>query len=369
MTIMDLQPNRQSSLFNNQFVNTPTHNYYTRSVAKLLPRSAVQTYVPDGSGDHNDDCESRSSVATSNYFDSPSSILGCSRPKRINANRMDFNRDPCPPSSRVQFLRKAFVIVIIAVVGFYVNDVRMRLNSVKSEVDSINSRISDIVDARLDTLYQLSEVSNLVKDLKQTQHNFEQTIKKRIEHEINKMYTDKTGRTDFALESAGGRIVQLIPGTENYGPPKSSLLGISLCEGMHGPRAMIQTGTAPGECWALKGSSGGVIVKLLGHTKIDAVSMEHISKTISPSGDITTAPKDFAVWGLRSANDDRRVSLGQFSYNVDGPLVQTFPVETRLDGVYSHVELRVLTNHGNDDFTCVYRFRVHGVLEKSLRGK
>lgn len=34
--------------------------------------------------------------------------------------------------------------------------------------------------------------------------------------------------------------MQLSSGTENYAQPKSSLLGIPLCDGMHGPRAIIQ---------------------------------------------------------------------------------------------------------------------------------
>jgi hypothetical protein len=31
---------------------------------------------------------------------------------------------------------------------------------------------------------------------------------------------------------------------------------------------------------------------------------------------------------------------------------------------FQAVELSVLSNHGNLDYTCIYRFRVHGILEQ-----
>ncbi|KAF7277279.1 hypothetical protein GWI33_008878, partial [Rhynchophorus ferrugineus] len=113
-------------------------------------------------------------------------------------------------------------------------------------------------------------------------------------------------------------------------------------------------GTSPGECWAFKGSNGGAIIKLLGPIRIDAVSIEHISKNISPTGDSTTAPKDFTVWGLKTPTD-RGTLLGQYSYNIQGPLIQMFSLSHPPTEAYEIVELRILSNHGNADFTCIYR--------------
>ncbi|XP_030754330.1 SUN domain-containing protein 1-like isoform X2 [Sitophilus oryzae] len=282
---------------------------------------------------------------------------------------MEFHEPPCIQNDRKQiWMKNVMIILFAAVLGWYVNYVRVQIVKLKTDVETANTQVKNIIDARLDTLYKISEIGNEIKDLRQSQNNFRQSVQKMVENEINKMYSDKTGRTDFALESAGGRIVQLSPGTENYGQPKNSLLGISLCEGMHGPRAMIQTGTSPGECWAFKGSNGGAVIKLLGKIKIDAISLEHISKTISPSGDSTTAPKDFTVWGLKTPTD-RGTLLGQYSYNIEGPLVQTFTLATKSDETYEFVELRIISNHGNPDFTCIYRFRVHGEMEMRMEEK
>lgn len=37
----------------------------------------------------------------------------------------------------------------------------------------------------------------------------------------------------------GGKVVSILPGTENVDSAKT-LFGLTLCEGMHGPRAMLQ---------------------------------------------------------------------------------------------------------------------------------
>lgn len=38
------------------------------------------------------------------------------------------------------------------------------------------------------------------------------------------------------------------------------------------------------------------MIKLLGKVRINAVSLEHISSKISPTGKLDSAPKDFAVY-------------------------------------------------------------------------
>ncbi|XP_050299606.1 SUN domain-containing protein 3-like [Anthonomus grandis grandis] len=361
---------------------TPYHGYYTRLSARQSTLHHTPLTFTEAGGDPQngslvlEESESHSdqfSIASSYCFRGLSDTLTELENKETYENQlqkelvryqrpMDCDGPPCNNGKRKWF-KNGGIVLVVAVVGWYINNVRIQLSDLKHNIEAADSRIADIADARLDTLHKLSEVSNMLHDLRQNQANYRQTIQNIIEQEIDKIYTDKTGRTDFALESAGGRIVKLSPGTENYGPPKSSLLGFSLCDGMHGPRAMIQTGTSPGECWAFKGSNGGVIVKLLGPIKIDAVSMEHISKNISPSGDSTTAPKDFTVWGLKSLTD-RGALLGQFTYNIDGSLVQTFNLQQPTHDSFDFVELRVSSNHGNSDFTCVYRFRVHGAMDQ-----
>ncbi|KAL1494554.1 hypothetical protein ABEB36_010134 [Hypothenemus hampei] len=342
---------------------TPKHRYNTRLSVKQQSVFKDENYLLEDESSYSSD-----RFSTHSLQEFSENLLNPTQLNNIQLvpflqEKMDFDAPTCPLDMR-QWLKNCSIAIVIASLIWYVNDIRIQFNNIHTEFELVNNRISDIVDARLDTLQRLSEMKNMISDIKESRSNFKHSILETIRNEIDKIYMDKTGLTDFALESAGGRIVHLTPGTENYGQPKNSLLGISICEGMHGPRAIIQTGTLPGECWALKGSSGGVVVKLLGSIKVNAISMEHISKNISPSGDSTTAPKDFSVWGMETLTD-RGTLLGQFSYDINGPLVQTFPVQHVLQGSYDYVELKILSNHGNNEFTCVYRFRVHGVMEKT----
>ncbi|KAF5280678.1 hypothetical protein FQA39_LY05326 [Lamprigera yunnana] len=176
---------------------------------------------------------------------------------------------------------------------------------------------------------------------------------------------DKTTKADFALESTGGSIVSTGEQTEPYETISRSvtLFGFQICQGSNGPRQIIQPNVLPGECWAFKGSKGSVVLKLLGPVFIESVSLEHISKSISPTGQIDTAPKNFSIKGLECENGHGEL-LGEFTYDENGPSLQHYEIST-VPKSYEFVEFEVHSNHGNPIFTCVYRLRVHGTLDLS----
>ncbi|XP_034242923.1 uncharacterized protein LOC117646224 isoform X2 [Thrips palmi] len=60
--------------------------------------------------------------------------------------------------------------------------------------------------------------------------------------------------------------------------------------------------------------------------------------------------------------DERAVELGRFVYKIDDLPLQIFRIP-RPVGSFRYVALRIDSNHGHPDFTCVYRFRVHGFLD------
>lgn len=51
----------------------------------------------------------------------------------------------------------------------------------------------------------------------------------------------------------------------------------------------------PGDCWAFEGSVGDVVIKLVGPAVITGFTVEHISKLVSPYGNIDSAPNKFQV--------------------------------------------------------------------------
>ncbi|XP_026825512.1 SUN domain-containing protein 1-like [Ooceraea biroi] len=163
--------------------------------------------------------------------------------------------------------------------------------------------------------------------------------------------------------SEGGAILST-RNTESYsiGAPTLNLFGIPLCQQQNTPRAVIQTGVLPGDCWAFKGSSGSVVIRLLGYVYVSGISLEHISSSISPTGETDTAPKDFSVWGLTDVEDKQPFAFGRFTYDNTGPPLQYFEVQERANKAYDIIELKVHSNSGNPEYTCIYRIRVHGTL-------
>nr|XP_020821983.1 SUN domain-containing protein 2-like [Phascolarctos cinereus] len=66
------------------------------------------------------------------------------------------------------------------------------------------------------------------------------------------------------------------------------------------------------------------------------------------------------VQGLNEDSQADGVALGQFTYDNAGEAIQTFHLEGNDTAPYQLVELRILSNWGHPDYTCIYRFRVHG---------
>ncbi|XP_044888952.1 SUN domain-containing protein 2-like isoform X1 [Mauremys mutica] len=138
--------------------------------------------------------------------------------------------------------------------------------------------------------------------------------------------SDRIQREDFALKSLGASVVKY---SESY-KTGAHICMFGLCwEYSRSPDVILQRDNTPGNCWALRGSRGYVVVKLSRVIHPLAVTLDHIAKEDSQTEEISSAPKNFAIY---DANTD------QFGY----------------------LQLRVLSNWGHQNYTCIYGLRVHG---------
>ncbi|XP_064635667.1 SUN domain-containing protein 1-like [Lineus longissimus] len=186
-----------------------------------------------------------------------------------------------------------------------------------------------------------------------------------VQQALSVFMADKTGMVDYALESAGGCVVSTRC-SEDYktGTAQYQIFGIPIYYGSNSPRSVIQPEVHPGNCWAFKGHNGYLVIQLSQTIIPTSFSLEHIPKALSPTGHIDSAPKDFSVWGLKSEHDLEGQELGNFTYNDDGPPIQFFSIEPRNIKPTPIIELKIHSNHGNKDYTCLYRFRVHGTIHR-----
>ncbi|NXK94818.1 SUN5 protein, partial [Formicarius rufipectus] len=129
---------------------------------------------------------------------------------------------------------------------------------------------------------------------------------------------------------------------------------------------------SPGKCWAFKGHEGQVVIRLPARVHLTAITVQHITKDVSPSGTVVSAPKDIAVFLLSlcfapegvGADGEEESLLGTFTYHVEKEPMQTFPLKTMpLSRAFSYVKLLVKSNWGNPWYTCLYRVQVHGRME------
>ena len=118
----------------------------------------------------------------------------------------------------------------------------------------------------------------------------------------------------------------------------------------------------PGQCYAFKGSQGFIVIQLAGPVTISGFTVEHIPKSLSPTNSIDSAPKEFSVHGLNSPTEEG-FHYGNFIYKDNDESLQYFPVANYTQQSFQYVELKVYSNHGNMQYTCLYRFRVHGVRQ------
>ncbi|XP_057181977.1 SUN domain-containing protein 1-like [Triplophysa rosa] len=223
------------------------------------------------------------------------------------------------------------------------SEYQQQTSDLRSDVSNIREA-SDVLKQRLDAQNPLNtkDVTDIVQSA------------------LSLYKSDGTGMADYALESSGGRVTSTRC-SETY-PSKSSefsLFGIPLWYYSESPQTVIQPEVHPGKCWAFRGSKGFLEISLSYPIRITHVTLEHIPKTLSPTGEIDSAPKDFVVYGLFNQCDGGQL-LGSFTYNQDEDPIQTFKIPESTQ-VFNIVELRILSNWGHSEYTCVYRFRVHGV--------
>ncbi|OQR73100.1 SUN domain-containing protein 1-like [Tropilaelaps mercedesae] len=183
-------------------------------------------------------------------------------------------------------------------------------------------------------------------------------------HRALKLYdADKTGMADYALESAGGSVLSTrCTETHDTSMGRYYMFGfIPLFWQRPSPRWAIQPTLAVGQCWPFKGSVGYLVLRLSRRVKVEAFALEHIPASLAPTGNIDSAPNHFQVFGLENEDDTDGTLLGNYSYSTAGEPLQHFKAqETAGDQTFDTVELKILSNHGNIHYTCLYRFRVHG---------
>ncbi|GAA6011361.1 hypothetical protein JCM10207_008313 [Rhodosporidiobolus poonsookiae] len=225
---------------------------------------------------------------------------------------------------------------------------------------------------------------------------------------------DVLARPDYALYTSGGRVIRsLTSPTYEPHPISAARSALAWLTGTSAPRGRppvtaLHPDTAPGSCWPFAGQQGQIGVQLSRRVVPSDITLEHISREIALDGDVSSAPREFEVWGVVEAQEDvtrlaqyrqqqldarreagasgaealndseggapaslppsaNHLLLASGAYDPSAPSpVQSFPVTAaarQLGIPVQVVVVKVLSNHGESAYTCLYRVRVSGTTE------
>ncbi|KAL6493810.1 hypothetical protein OROGR_031719 [Orobanche gracilis] len=188
-----------------------------------------------------------------------------------------------------------------------------------------------------------------------------------LEKEIERHAADGLGMVDYALASGGGKVLRH---SEPYGGLKIGTLAVwSMNRNKVSGEAVKMITPSfgePGQCFPFKGQTGFVEIKLRTAIVPEAVTLEHVAKSVAY--DRSTAPKNCRVSGWIQGQDPTDLGidtrkmflLTEFTYDLDKSNAQTFKVKSASSNLVDSIRLDVTSNHGSASHTCIYRLRVHG---------
>ncbi|GAB5569291.1 SUN domain-containing protein 5 [Prionailurus iriomotensis] len=270
---------------------------------------------------------------------------------RTQAHQILFNNCRCRLLFQ-KFMEKTGVLVLCAF-GFWIFS--MHVPS-KMEVwqrmyqEKVQHHSGEIQDLR-GNMTQLIAKLQLMEAMSD-----EQKMAQKIMKMIQGDYIEKP---DFALKSIGASIdFEQTSATYNYDKARSCWNWIRLWNYAQPPDVILEPNVTPGNCWAFSGDRGQVTIRMAQKVYLSNLTLQHIPKTISLSGNLDTAPKDFVIYGMEGSPKEE-VFLGAFQFQPEN-IIQMFPLQNQPVRAFGAVKVKISSNWGNPRFTCLYRVRVHG---------
>ena len=217
-----------------------------------------------------------------------------------------------------------------------------------------------------------------------------------VDTAVSRHSKDTLAKADFALASGGATVIpSLTSDTLEIVPQgfRQQVIGYLTGNGFaigRPPITALHHETHNGHCWPFVGDQGQLGVTLAHPVIIEEITIDHVASEVA--WDMHSAPRKMEVWGLvegaanhakvatwevarneaglevpaqpRSLPSSAKyVRVAQFEYDIGKPdAVQTFLADADVSALeldFGIVALRVLSNWGKE-FTCLYRFRVHG---------
>ncbi|XP_036608936.1 sperm-associated antigen 4 protein [Trichosurus vulpecula] len=186
---------------------------------------------------------------------------------------------------------------------------------------------------------------------------------------FQRLNEDFVQKPDYALSSVGASI-DLDKTSHDYEDRDTAYFWnrFSFWNYAKPPTIILEPDVFPGNCWAFQGSKGQVVIRLPGQVQLSDITLQHPPPSVAHTGGASSAPKDFAVYGLQG-DDKTEILLGKFTFEVEKSEIQTFHLKNEPPMAFPKVKIQILSNWGHPRFTCLYRVRAHGLRSHDNAGR
>ncbi|XP_047995569.1 uncharacterized protein LOC125233557 [Leguminivora glycinivorella] len=113
---------------------------------------------------------------------------------------------------------------------------------------------------------------------------------------------------------------------------------------------LAKRSAVPSDCWPFSGSRGEIVIQLKQLTEVKRFGIEHVRPDTAKS-----APKNFVLFGI--LDNGTWIKTLEAEYLNQGPAKQFFKVAS--SSPIQKMLLKILTNQGNANYTCVYRIHLY----------
>ncbi|KAI3388000.1 hypothetical protein SNEBB_008515 [Seison nebaliae] len=228
---------------------------------------------------------------------------------------------------------------------------------------------------------KLSKFFNLLSS------NDNENMKNLIRLALYQYNADKTGLPDLAMSTSGGQVIQHSQSYKGQGGKLLNFITNGQSTELRSVQTILQPNSMPGDCWAMNGDQGFVVIKLPLKSIIKSISIEHIPISVALEGQIISALRTFQVFAYEefftgtssllhspqhSNEETKEYFLGEFEYQINTlEYIQFFDIQLPIElsnenkkgmesPLFQYIKVKILSNYGNERFTCIYRVRVHG---------
>ncbi|KAJ7714324.1 hypothetical protein DFH07DRAFT_763084 [Mycena maculata] len=202
-------------------------------------------------------------------------------------------------------------------------------------------------------------------------------------------------RPDFALHLSGASVIPSLT-SQTYTLHSLGLLGYLTGQSAlvgRPPVTALHHDIHDGNCWPFAGSQGqlGIVLASPTHIDSDTITIDHVAAAAAVNKRTSTS-KYMELWDLVEGEDNvskleawravaqpgedepvqpamlpkfpEYIQIASFQYDIHlTNNIQTFPIDAGIRSLgidFGVVVLMVKSNWGRDEYTCLYRVRVHG---------